>query len=185
MERFEVIEHQLCPLPYSFTNLPLCPSIISSFPRIQGDSKPSLNASARYQELSTLWFFSIFMTFWFQSPPPPHTHNFSQRLPFEILLEGQKWKTSYRVLNTEYKIGKYQEKLQIAVSDGTEREIMLSLPPQGSKDAYMDQIQALSQRYFILELHEKCLLLVFLLQHASDQVLTIETKTSQFSQWRV
>lgn len=86
------------------------------------------------------------------------------------------------MLNTEYKIGKYQEKLQIAVSDGTEREIMLSLPPQGSKDAYMDQIQALSQRYFILELHEKCLLLAFLLQHASDQVLTIETKTSQFSQ---
>lgn len=33
-----------------------------------------------------------------------------------------------------------------------------------------------------MELHEKCLLLVFLLQHASDQVFTIETKKSQFSQ---
>lgn len=71
MERFEVIKHQLCPLPYSFTNLPLCLSIISSFPRIQEDSKSSLNTSAWYQELSTLCFFSIFMTFWFQSSPPP------------------------------------------------------------------------------------------------------------------
>lgn len=64
-------------------------------------------------------------------------------------------------MNIEYKMGQYQQKLQIAVTDGTEREILLSLPPQGSRDTYMDQIQAQSQRYFILELHEKYVLFFF------------------------
>lgn len=70
----------------------------------------------------------MFFPFLWLSAPSIPPKIFTIRLSFEISVEGQKWEANYVMLNIERKMGK----LQIAVTDGSEREVTPSL--QGSTD---------------------------------------------------